>query len=237
MKATRDDHDGDRSPESEGLASVEGPGRLATTFGHPVDAAAVAACIRGLVDHSGDDVTTVATTLGVEPAWAERLLTGEVIEVDPVKVQRMCLALDSTQAALFGVGPDITSEELESPLPRSQADLRLPAAPLVAEIFSLQDETGDDFDTVARGLGVEPTLLHALVDGEIDPLTGAEARQLSTVLGLSAKELLGLGSSALEAGETGEATRAESPATGTCAAPHADAPRSVGPDGPPDVEL
>jgi hypothetical protein len=68
--------------------------------------AAVATFLRNRIVESGDDVATVATEVGVEAEWASAILTGEVDEVDPLQVQRMCRALDNTPNRLFGAtGP------------------------------------------------------------------------------------------------------------------------------------
>jgi DNA-binding Xre family transcriptional regulator len=185
------EHDQDQFLEVEGRAPAEVRGRPAPPTDRTVDVAAVAACIRELVVHSGDDVATVATVLGVEPAWAEGLLTGEVAEVDFLKVQRICLALESRPSDLFGV-PDISGREL-----------------VVARIAFLQAETGDDLDTVSRGLAVEPAWLHAVVNGEIAWLSGTDVGHLCTGFGLSPRELLGPAGSALEEEKTGQAGMAE----------------------------
>lgn len=203
------EHDRDQPAELKGLASAEVRRRPAPPLDGPVDVAAVAACIRELVDHSGDDVATVATVLGVEPAWAEGLFTGEVAKVDLVQRNRMCGALESAPDELFGVATDISSRELVVPPPGADADLRLPAGPVVARIAFLQAETGDDLDTVSRGLAVEPAWLHAVVNGEIDWLSGTEVGHLCTGIELSPRELLGPAGSALEEEKMGQAGMAE----------------------------
>lgn len=88
---------------------------------------AVAAVIRSSIVETGDDVATVATSLGVEPGWARGVLTGEVVEVGPLQLNRMCLARHSTPHDLFGAtGPGATTMpatlDWESP-PGSQRQL------------------------------------------------------------------------------------------------------------------
>jgi DNA-binding Xre family transcriptional regulator len=229
------EHDRDQFLEVEGRAPADVRGRPAPPTDRTVDVAAVAACIRDMVDHSGDDVATVASHLGVEPAWAEGLLTGEVAEVDFLKVQRICLALELRPSDLFGV-PDISGRELVVPPPGADADLRLPAGPVVARIAFLQAETGDDLDTVSRGLAVEPAWLHAVVNGEIDWLSGTEVGHLCTGFGLSPRELLGPAGSALEEEKMGQAGMAEVRGAEVCGDRFpAGATRPGEPDGPSDL--
>ncbi len=66
------------------------------TADEAVSVAAVATVIRSVIVETGDDVATVATGVGVDPGWARGVLTGQVTDVDPLQVHRMCQALEAT---------------------------------------------------------------------------------------------------------------------------------------------
>jgi hypothetical protein len=107
---------------------------------------------------------------------------------------------------------------------------------VVARIAFLQAETGDDLDTVSRGLAVEPAWLHAVVNGEIDWLSGTEVCHLCTGFGLSPRELLGSAGSALDEEKTGQAGMAEVRGAEVCGNRFpAGATRPGEPDGPSDL--
>lgn len=76
---------------------------LAPSLGDPVlPAAAVAAELVALVAETGDDVDTVATNLGLAPAWARDVVAGRVDVVDAADARRLCDALDLDPGAAFG---------------------------------------------------------------------------------------------------------------------------------------
>ncbi len=246
------------------------------TADEAVTVAAVASVIRSVIVETGDDVATVATGVGVEPEWARGVLTGQVTDVDPLQVQRMCQALEATPGELFGVpasgasvmptSPDQArasepsaarnapspvvrqlldvarfspvektaadmaaldasrraklvgtledhhrrlgrwSQDLDdvrqdgperarapqpgvAPVSADRGDLRFPAAAAAGQIAFLVVDTGDDLDTVAAALGMEPEWAHAVVNGEIDFLSADEARQLCAGLELEPSEV------------------------------------------------
>jgi hypothetical protein len=236
--------------------------------------AGVRACIRSLVVETGDDVATVAGSLGLDPEWARGVLTGEVTELDRHQTERMAAVLESSPEELFvvsdlgayanamldaarapapGTAPGglpavhhlvdaagaVPAAELRAfvaclereerlqlidaleerhgalcrwsadldrredclaragPEPsvyaalRQGAEVRLPAAPAAEQISQLIAETGDDLDTVARALGMEPSRARRVVDGDIDWLDASEAQQLCAALELAPSEVFG----------------------------------------------
>jgi hypothetical protein len=243
----------------------------------------VATFLRNRIVESGDDVATVATDVGVEAEWASAILTGEVDEVDPLQVQRMCRALDSTPNRLFGAtGPvaqllpvslnwapsparqlvdvagwlpaeelrarvalldgsdrkellealdqrhralcrwsyalDVREQRLERMLGTEQAvvpapgrlfEQRFPAAPVVAHITNLVVDTGDDLDTIARSLKMEPAWVRDMVNGDIDYLDASEVRRLCAGLDLEPTAVFSRGAHGLD---RGLASGANSPA-------------------------
>lgn len=264
--------------EQEVAALVAAPGGQ-TQPGVPP--AAVAACLASLVAETGDDVATVGTTLGVDPAWVRDVLLGEVNRIDAAHVQAMCTALESTPEDLFGLGGDgraigvpalptelapppattpaevlvdtagflradellaevsamrpqeledlcraladrhgqlqrwaedlaarveLASARLQVPPPNAAdlardlavADLSLPAAAAAAQIEIITLDSGDDLDTVARTLGVEPTWVRDVVDGTVDVIDADHARRLCDALELSPASVFGIAGMALE---------------------------------------
>jgi DNA-binding Xre family transcriptional regulator len=67
-----------------------------------VPATVVAIQLRGLMVDTGDDLPTVARGIGLDPDWAQRVLDGDVIEVDVAHVQQLCEGLQCTPYDLFG---------------------------------------------------------------------------------------------------------------------------------------
>ncbi len=74
---------------------------------------------------------------------------------------------------------------------RRGAEVRLPAAPAAEQIALLIAETGDDLDTVARAVGMDPARTRGVVDGDIDWLDASEAQQLCAALELAPSEVFG----------------------------------------------
>lgn len=249
---------------------------------------AVRACIRSLVVETGDDVASVASTLDLDPEWARSVLIGEVTELDPEHMHRMCAVLESTPEELFVVTdlsayspamldaspapvPDSTAPKAtpavdhlvdaastvhpcelrdcvasltrqeriqlvdalhgrhralcrwsadlarhEHRLPSTQpapsayeglrlgADMRLPAAPAAEQIALLVAVTGDDLDTVARGLGMDAGWLGRVVRGEIRWLDASQAQELCEALEMSPSEMFGPAADELVSGSAPE---------------------------------
>jgi hypothetical protein len=80
---------------------------------------------------------------------------------------------------------------------RRGGEVCLPAAPAAEQITLLIAETGDDLDTVARALGMDPTRGRGVVDGDIDWLDAREAQQLCAALELPPSEVFGAGAEEL----------------------------------------
>lgn len=78
------------------------------------------------------------------------------------------------------------------------ADLSLPAAAAAAQIEIITLDSGDDLDTVARTLGVEPAWVRDVVDGTIDVIDADHARRLCDALELSPASVFGVAGVALE---------------------------------------
>lgn len=78
----------------------------------PLPAAAAAAQIEVLALDSGEDLDTLASGLGLEPAWVREVVAGSVEVIDANHARRLCDALELSPAAVFGVaglaleGPD-----------------------------------------------------------------------------------------------------------------------------------
>ncbi|MDP9419431.1 MAG: hypothetical protein M3P53_04680 [Actinomycetota bacterium] len=88
--------------EEEIARLVEGPVRLHPPAAAVVPAGAVAACLADLVAETGDDIATVGIALDVPPTWVRGILTGEITEVPPAYVERMCFALESSPRSCLG---------------------------------------------------------------------------------------------------------------------------------------
>jgi hypothetical protein len=80
---------------------------------------------------------------------------------------------------------------------RRGAQVCLPAAPAAEQIALLIAETGDDLDTVARAVGMDPARARGVVDGDIDWLDAREAQQLCGALELVPSEVFGAGAEEL----------------------------------------
>lgn len=75
----------------------------------------------------------------------------------------------------------------------------LPAAPATEQIVVLMVDTGDDLDTVSRGLGMRPSWVQGVVAGDIDVLQAGEASRLCAGLGLSPGQVFGTAGEVVEA--------------------------------------
>jgi hypothetical protein len=80
---------------------------------------------------------------------------------------------------------------------RRGAQVCLPAAPAAEQIALLIAETGDDLDTVAQALGMDPARARGVVDGDIDWLDAGEAQQLCAALELAPSAVFGAGAEEL----------------------------------------
>lgn len=253
--------------DEHALATREGMGAPAPL----VPPAAVAACLAAFVVESGDDIATVANGLGVDPAWARGVLTGDVTHVGLTHVEAMCTVLECSPEELLGpagvglqLGPNqMAAAELAPPTTTTAAqelvdaagflradellvevdamepdaladfvralatrhsqlecwsddlaereaaaslrlqgpgpdEVELPAAPLAAQFEMLAIDSGDDLDTVARGLGFDPAWVRGVVDGSVDVVDAHQARQLCDALDLSPAEVFGVAGVALE---------------------------------------
>jgi hypothetical protein len=80
---------------------------------------------------------------------------------------------------------------------RRGAQVCLPAAPAAEQIALLIAETGDDLDTVARAVGMDPARARGVVDGDIDWLDASEAQRLCAALELVPSEVFGAGAEEL----------------------------------------
>lgn len=76
---------------------------LSVELAWTVPAAPAAAALRHLVIDSGDDLHTVAGSIGVDPDWAQGVLSGEIDEVDLAHVEQLCEGLHCTPNDLFGL--------------------------------------------------------------------------------------------------------------------------------------
>ena len=124
-----------------------------------VPAAAVAACLAAFVVESGDDIATVANGLGVDPAWARGVLTGDVSHVDLTHVEAMCTVLECSPEELLGpagvglqFGPSqMAAAELAPPAPTTAAQELVDAAgflradELLVEVDAMEPDALADF--------------------------------------------------------------------------------------------
>jgi hypothetical protein len=103
-------------------------------------------------------------------------------------------------------GPAAPGDNLPSPSPGvggQQAETpTFPAAPAAAQLAIFMIDTGDDVETVARGLGVDPAWVHGVMTGEITHVDSTRARQLCRGLDLRPTEVFGPPAAPLEAEAT-----------------------------------
>ena len=140
-----------------------------------VPPAAVAACLAQLVVESGDDIATVGAAVGVDPAWARGVLTGEVAQVEVAHVQAMCAALEATPEELFGpcaeslhLGPrPMTAAELAPPAPITAAQELVDVAGFLATedlLAEVRAMGGNDLAKFARALATRHSQLECWAD-------------------------------------------------------------------------
>lgn len=82
--------------------------------------------------------------------------------------------------------------------------MHLLAAPAAEQIALLVAVTGDDLDTVARGLGMDAAWLGRVVRGEIRWLDAIQAQELCEALEMSPSEMFGGGAGELVPGSAPE---------------------------------
>jgi hypothetical protein len=123
----------------------------------------------------------------------ERLGLVDALEQRHGALCRWSAGLDRREERLARAGPE---PSVYAALRRG-ARVRLPAAPAAEQIALLIAETGDDLDTVARVLRMDPARARAVVDGDIDWLDAREAQQLCAALELALSEVFGAGAEEL----------------------------------------
>jgi PAS domain-containing protein len=123
----------------------------------------------------------------------ERLQFVDALQQRHGALCRWSADLDRRQERLVRAGPE---PSVYAALRRG-AQVCLPAAPAAGQIALLIAETGDDLDTVARAVGMDPARARGVVDGDIDWLDASEAQQLCAALELAPSEVFGAGAEEL----------------------------------------
>jgi hypothetical protein len=123
----------------------------------------------------------------------ERLGLVDALEQRHGALGRWSADLDRREERLARAGPE---PSVYAALRRG-AQVCLPAAPAAEQIALLIAETGDDLDTVARAVGMDPARARGVVDGDIDWLDASEAQQLCAALELAPSEVFGAGAEEL----------------------------------------
>ncbi|MDP9419432.1 MAG: hypothetical protein M3P53_04685 [Actinomycetota bacterium] len=137
---------------------------------------------------AGELVAQVAALAGEERAGLARALATHHAQLE-------------LWAEQLVVREDLVAARLQAPtaaLPGPVGDLSFPAADVAAQIEILAIDTGDDLDTLARGLGQDPALVRGVLDGTIEVLDANQARQLCDALELSPHQVFGVAGAALE---------------------------------------
>lgn len=135
-------------------------------------------------------------------------LAGEVEAMKPEELKEFSAALGLRHAQLEFWAEDLAVRaELATASLRAlgladpvagAGDLELPAAAAANQIRMLAIDTGDDLDTVAHSLGLDPSWARDVVDGVIDVVDADHARRLCDALELSPAAVFGLAGMALE---------------------------------------
>lgn len=177
-----------------------------------VPPAAVAACLAAFVVESGDDIATVANGLGVDPAWARGVLTGDVTHVDLTHVEAMCTALECSPEELLGPAgaglqfgcKQLAAAELAPPSPTTAAQELVDAAgflradELLVEVNAMEPDALADF---VRALATRHSQLECWADDLAERETAASlrlARQVCDALELSPAVVFGVAGVALD---------------------------------------
>jgi hypothetical protein len=123
----------------------------------------------------------------------ERLGLVDALEQRHGALRRWSADLDRREERLARAGPE---PSVYAALRRG-AQVCLPAPPAAEQIALLIAETGDDLDTVARAVGMDPARARGVVDGEVEWLDAREAAQLCVALELAPSEVFGAGAEEL----------------------------------------
>lgn len=135
-------------------------------------------------------------------------LAGEVGAMTPEELEEFAAALGLRHAQLefwaedLAVRAELATASLR-PLGLADpvagaGDLELPAAAAANQIRMLMIDSGDDLDTVAHRLGLDPSWARGMVDGVIDFVDAEHGRRLCDALELSPAAVFGVPGMALE---------------------------------------
>lgn len=136
-------------------------------------------------------------------------MLADVTAMDPDQLGDLVRALATRHSQLAAWAEDVAVRQeratalLQPPRPvphdfATTGPLPLSAAAAAAQIEILLSDTGDDVDTIARGLGLEPTWVSEVVAGTVDTVDADHARQLCDALELSPASVFGVAGMALE---------------------------------------